>query len=116
MPQSVAQPPQPVIESSSPHSSQSLHFAPMQSLSSTASSSAESPLPAEFSASPSPPLAPPTSSHPMVTRARNNISKPREFIDGRVQYPLLRALLAESLTIEIEPTCHSITVKDKIGG
>jgi hypothetical protein len=49
----------------------------------------------------------------MVTRARNNISKPREFTDGRVRYPLLRALLAESSAVEIEPTCHSTAVKDK---
>jgi hypothetical protein len=49
----------------------------------------------------------------MVTRARNNISKPREFTDGRVRYPLPRALLAESSAVEIEPTCHSTAVKDK---
>jgi hypothetical protein len=112
IPQSAAQLPQPVIESS-PHSSQSLHSAPMQPLSSASSSSAESPSPAEISASPVPPLVPLASLHPMVTCAKNNISKPREFTDGRVRYPLPKALLAESSAIEMKPTCHSTAVKDK---
>jgi hypothetical protein len=49
----------------------------------------------------------------MVTRARNNISKPREFTNVRVRYPFPRALLAKSSAVEIEPTCHSTTMKDK---
>jgi len=56
IPQSAAQLPQPVLEPSSPHSSHSLHFTSLQPLSSASFSSAESPLPADFSASSTPPL------------------------------------------------------------
>jgi hypothetical protein len=49
----------------------------------------------------------------MVTLAKNNISKPREVTDGRIRYPLPKALLAESSPLELEPTCHSTAVKDK---
>jgi hypothetical protein len=61
----------------------------------------------------SPPSTPLESVHPMVTRAKNNISKPREFTDGRVWYPIPRALLAESSSLITEPTCHSSAIKDK---
>ena len=35
-------------------------------------------------------------SHPMVTRSKNHIIKPKKFTDGTIQYPLPSALLAES--------------------
>jgi hypothetical protein len=49
----------------------------------------------------------------MVTRAKNSISKPREFTDGRVWYPIPRALFAESSSLITEPTCHFSAIKDK---
>jgi hypothetical protein len=48
----------------------------------------------------------------MVTRARNNVSKPKNFIDGTIQYPLPCALLAESSPTDLEPICFSSVVKD----
>jgi hypothetical protein len=85
----------------------------LQPYSPAASSLTASSPSTEIFAALSPPLVPPASIHPMVTRARNNISKPRELSDGRIRYPLPRALLVESSPIDIEPTCHSLTVKDK---
>jgi hypothetical protein len=49
--------------------------------------------------------------HPMITRARNNITKPKQPMDGTVRYPIPRALLAESSS-PIEPTCYSSAMKD----
>jgi hypothetical protein len=43
--------------------------------------------------------ASPTSSHTphlMITRAKNNITKPKKFHDGIIRYPLPKALIAES--------------------
>jgi hypothetical protein len=85
----------------------------LQPSSPAASSPASSSPSTEISAAPSPPSVPFTSIHPMVTRAQNNISKPREFSDGKIRYPLLRALFVESSPIDIDPTCHSSIVKDK---
>jgi hypothetical protein len=109
----AAPPSQSLTEYSSPSPSQFLPSSPVQILSSASSSTVETPLPAASSAS-SPSLSVPlVSLHPMVTRAKNNISKPREFTNGRIRYPLPRALLAESSPLELEPTCHSTVVKDK---
>jgi hypothetical protein len=48
----------------------------------------------------------------MVTRARNNVVKPKTYTDGTVRYPLPQALLAESAPPVMEPTCHSSAIKD----
>jgi hypothetical protein len=48
----------------------------------------------------------------MVTRAQNNVLKPKNFIDGTINYSLLGALLAESSPTDLEPTCFSSVVKD----
>jgi hypothetical protein len=100
--------PQPITESSSPASSSSLLSAPLQSPTSVSVTSAESSLPDMF-ATPSPPSDPLRLVHPMVTRAKN-ISKTREFTDGRVRYPIPRALLVEPSSFATEPTCHSSVV------
>nr|POE92970.1 hypothetical protein CFP56_48116 [Quercus suber] len=44
--------------------------------------------------------------HPMTTRSRNHISKPKSFTDGTVRYPLPRALLADGVDVNTlaEPT------------
>ena len=55
------------------------------------------------------PIAP---SHPMVTRSKANISKPKQFHDGTVHYPLPHALLAETALSLSKPTCYSSAVKD----
>jgi hypothetical protein len=86
---------------------------PLQSPQSESVTSAESSFVPIILEVPSPALAPQESIHPMVTHAKNNISKPREFTNGRVQYLIPRALLAESSSLIIEPTCHSLAIKDK---
>ena len=48
----------------------------------------------------------------MVTQSKANISKPKQFHDGTVRYPLLHALLAETALSPSEPTCYSSAVKD----
>jgi hypothetical protein len=98
---SVPQPSTTSIPSATP-----LLSTPLQSPQSESVTSVESsfvPIIPEVS---SPPSAPLESVHPMVTRAKHNISKPREFADGRVQYPIPRALLVESSSLIIEPTCQ----------
>jgi hypothetical protein len=55
---------------------------------------------------------PPGSSHPMVTRAKNNIIKLRQLTNGTVRYPIPRALLIESTTQDLEHTCCTSTMKD----
>jgi hypothetical protein len=66
---------------------------------------------------PAPPLGAPITvaedhaSHPMVTRARNNVFKPKQFLDGTVRYPLPKALLAEHSALSHEPSCYTEAVK-----
>lgn len=48
----------------------------------------------------------------MVTRARNNFTKPKQYMDGIVRYPISHALFAASITQELELTCHSSAIKD----
>jgi len=56
--------------------------------------------------------ATPSNTHLMVTRAKNNITKPRVFTDGSTRYPLPSALLgAVDLTIT-EPTCYTQVATD----
>jgi hypothetical protein len=81
-----------------------------------------SPLPASSSLSPntsaesivpisgSIPKPPLTRIHPMRTRSINNIVQPRQLTDGRIWYPLPRALMAETHSTLIEPTCFSNAV------
>jgi len=60
----------------------------------------------------SPPSCPaPTRLHPMVTRAQNQIVQPRIFTDGRVKYPISRALLVVHDVALTERTCYSNAVK-----
>lgn len=47
----------------------------------------------------------------MVTRAQNQIVKPILFNDGRVKYPISRALLAVTNLALDEPTCYSNAIK-----
>ena len=53
------------------------------------------------------------SSHPMVTRSKNHITKPKLPLDGMIRYPLPKALLAvaHSSISELEPTCFTTTAK-----
>ena len=61
------------------------------------------------------PLLPHPSSHPMLTRSKNNITKPKTPTDGTVRYPLPMALLAVApgpLSVP-EPTCFTMAVKSR---
>jgi hypothetical protein len=61
------------------------------------------------------PLLPHTSSHPMITRSKNQISKPKIPTDGTIRYPLPTALLAVTtspLSVS-EPTCFTMAVKSR---
>jgi hypothetical protein len=53
------------------------------------------------------------SHHPMITRSKNNISKPKQLNDGTVKYPISHALLATVLPEISEPTCYTMAVKDE---
>jgi hypothetical protein len=71
--------------------------------------------PPQSSALPSSTTNPPdTSTHPMLTRSKNNISKPKLPIDITVRYPLSKALLATTDPISSlpEPTCFTAASKD----
>jgi hypothetical protein len=52
-----------------------------------------------------------SSTHPITTRAKNLITKPKIHTDGTVRYPLPRALLTESNQPAMEPTCYSTAMK-----
>jgi histone deacetylase 1/2 len=57
--------------------------------------------------------APPTQNwHPMTTRSKNNIHKPKLPSDSHVKYPIPKALLATFQTPETEPTCYIEAVKN----
>lgn len=56
-------------------------------------------------------LSSPTRLHQMVTRAHNQISKPKIYNDGTVCYPLARALLSMIEATLIEPTCFTKAVQ-----
>uniref|UniRef100_A0A2N9H307 Uncharacterized protein n=1 Tax=Fagus sylvatica TaxID=28930 RepID=A0A2N9H307_FAGSY len=84
-------------------------------------SSPNSPAPA--SPEPPPPLAlPPASTipphllstHPMLTRSKHNILKPKTPTDGTIRYPFPKALLATAshLSHSTEPTCFTNASKD----
>jgi hypothetical protein len=49
--------------------------------------------------------------HPMLTRSKNNITKPKSFFDGTSNHPLPHALLTIIALDEVEPTCHSTAIK-----
>lgn len=98
-PYPVSSPPAVVSPSPSPP------FSPAAS--SVSSGSLESSF---VSSSPHPYLAP-TRLHPMVTHAHNQIVQPRIFTDGRVKYPISRALLVVQDLALIKPTCYSNAVK-----
>ena len=59
---------------------------------------------------------PDLSSHPMTTRSKNHISKPKSFTDGTMRYPLPRALalLADDVDVSLSagPTCYTSAMKD----
>jgi hypothetical protein len=60
------------------------------------------------------PNPPNTLTHPMLTRSKNNINKPKLPTDGTVRYPLPKALLAITNPISSlpEPTCFIVASKD----
>uniref|UniRef100_A0A2N9FI51 Reverse transcriptase Ty1/copia-type domain-containing protein n=1 Tax=Fagus sylvatica TaxID=28930 RepID=A0A2N9FI51_FAGSY len=60
-----------------------------------------------------PPLLP---THPMTTRSRNQIIKPKVHTDGTVRYPVSKALLAvaEGSPVDTEPTCFTSAVKNPV--
>jgi hypothetical protein len=76
---------------------------PSISSSSSASPSVSS---SPISLSPTPCPAP-TRIHPMVARAQNQVVLPRVFTDGRIRYPISRALPAVQDSEFAEPTCYS---------
>jgi hypothetical protein len=47
----------------------------------------------------------------MVTRSHNQIVLPRIFTDGRLKYPIPRALLAVSNTDIAKLTCYTNAIK-----
>ncbi len=47
----------------------------------------------------------------MVTRSKNNITKPRTTTDSTIPYPVPQAFLAAIDSTITEPTCYTTTVK-----
>ena len=50
--------------------------------------------------------------HPMITRSKNSITKPKTFTNGTVRYPVPSALLTDGNPSIVEPTCFTNAVKD----
>ena len=59
--------------------------------------------------------APVPTPHPMITRSKNFITKPKLPTDGTVRYPLPKALLAvaHGSLSEPEPTCYTMASKSR---
>jgi len=49
----------------------------------------------------------PTNIHPMVTRSKNNIHRPRQSSDDFIRYPLLKALTTTLIPTATKPTSYS---------
>jgi hypothetical protein len=49
----------------------------------------------------------------MITRSKNQITKPKSFNDGTIRYPIPRALLAKANSSATEPTCYTSAIKDE---
>uniref|UniRef100_A0A2N9I4N5 Uncharacterized protein n=1 Tax=Fagus sylvatica TaxID=28930 RepID=A0A2N9I4N5_FAGSY len=47
------------------------------------------------------------SQHPMITRSRVNINKPKQLFPGLIKYPLPKALMAVNETLLHEPSCFT---------
>jgi hypothetical protein len=54
---------------------------------------------------------PPARVHPMRTRSMNQIFQQRQLTDGTIRYPVPHALVAETHSALVEPTCFSNAVK-----
>jgi hypothetical protein len=52
-----------------------------------------------------------SSNHPMITRARDNIFKPKTHHDDTIKYPLPQALIAKNSHMTQEPSCYTEAVK-----
>uniref|UniRef100_A0A2N9F495 Reverse transcriptase Ty1/copia-type domain-containing protein n=1 Tax=Fagus sylvatica TaxID=28930 RepID=A0A2N9F495_FAGSY len=80
---------------------------PLSSTSDTAHTSTE--IPISSTEIPNPTLP----HHPMVTRSKNHISKPKHLTDGTVRYPLPKALVAAAMDTAAltEPTCFTSASK-----
>ena len=50
--------------------------------------------------------------HPMITRSKNSITKPKTFTNGTVRYPVPSALLADGNPSIVEPICFANAMKD----
>uniref|UniRef100_A0A2N9I3B6 Uncharacterized protein n=1 Tax=Fagus sylvatica TaxID=28930 RepID=A0A2N9I3B6_FAGSY len=76
----------------------------LQTVSFTETSPKNSPTPATVS-----------TPHPMITRSKNLITKPKIPMDGTVRYPLPKALLvvAHGSLSEPEPTCYTMASKSR---
>ena len=76
----------------------------LQTVSFTETSPENSPTPATVS-----------TPHPMITRSKNLITKPKIPMDGTVRYPLPKALLvvAHGSLSEPEPTCYTMASKSR---
>jgi hypothetical protein len=88
----VLQPSSTLLPSSLPLPPHLVSSPPAASDYTNSSSSSSSAFSSPISQSPNPCPAP-TRIHPMVTYAQNQIVLPRVFTDGRIKYPLPRALL-----------------------
>ena len=51
--------------------------------------------------------ATPTSQHPMITRSRANVNKPKQMFPGLIKYPLPKAFMAVNESLLHEPSCFT---------
>jgi histone deacetylase 1/2 len=90
---------------------------PSNSLHDNSDSPASNPIPSPLqnntdpSPSPSPPRQPVLDTHPMITRSKNNIHKPKILSDHHIRYPIPKALMTTLQPQNREPTCYSTAVK-----
>ena len=85
-----------------------LHPPPVNPISSSLANTSSASSISEPTIQPQPIVQP---THPMTTRSKNNISKPKHHTDGTIHYPIPMALLAEHDFGDSEPTCYSIACK-----
>ena len=62
---------------------------------------------------PSPPTPQKQNLHPMTTKSKNNIHKPKLPSNSHVRYRIPKALLTTFQTLEQEPTCYSEAIENQ---
>ena len=100
--------PSPILQNPTQSAPDTLHPSPVNPISSSLANTSSASSISEPTIQPQPTVQP---THPMTTRSKNNISKPKNHTNGTIRYPIPTALLAKHDFSDSEPTCYSTACK-----